>query len=122
MSMYKFEFKERNSYEKRKAESSRIKAKYPDRIPVICEIIKPTDLPELDKHKFLVPTELTVGQFLHVIRKRMDKLNPDQALFLFVNNSLPMVATQMSVIYKQDRDEDGFLYIAVKSESTFGVL
>merc|ERR1711938_123213 len=45
-------------------------AKHPDRIPVIVEK-RPRDatLPLIDKKKFLVPADLTVGQFVYVIRK-----------------------------------------------------
>jgi GABA(A) receptor-associated protein len=39
--------------------------------------------PEIDKKKYLVPTDLTVGQFVYVIRKRID-LNAEKALYVFV--------------------------------------
>ena len=64
-------FKERLTLEERIQESERIKEKYADRIPVIVERTSSSNLPELDKHKFLVPNTLTVGQFLYVIRKRI---------------------------------------------------
>jgi len=35
-----------------------------------------------------VPADLTVGQFVYVIRKRI-KLSPEKAIFIFVNNVLP---------------------------------
>eukprot|EP00494_Astrolonche_serrata_P022400 UN22657 len=38
--------------------------------------------------RFLVPADLTVGQFVYVIRKRI-KLQPEQAIFLFVNTTVP---------------------------------
>lgn len=38
--------------------------------------------------KYLVPADLTVGQFHYVIRKRI-KLAPEKALFLFCSNSIP---------------------------------
>ena len=37
--------------EKRKAEAERIRLKYPDRIPVICERAEKTDIPDIDKKK-----------------------------------------------------------------------
>lgn len=37
--------------EKRKAEAERIRQKYPDRIPVICERAEKTDIPDIDKKK-----------------------------------------------------------------------
>ena len=38
--------------------------------------------------RYLVPSDLSVGQFVYVIRKRI-KLPPEKAVFLFVNNALP---------------------------------
>ena len=65
------DFKFQYSYEQRKKEATTIKTKYPDRIPVIVEKEPYSDIVEIDKHKFLVPNHLTVGQFVYVIRKRM---------------------------------------------------
>ena len=44
--------------------------RYPDRIPVICEKDPRSDIPPVDKRKYLIPMDLTVGQFVYVIRKR----------------------------------------------------
>jgi hypothetical protein len=38
--------------------------------------------------RYLVPSDLTVGQFVYVIRKRI-KLSPEKAIFIFVKNVLP---------------------------------
>jgi len=35
-----------------------------------------------------VPADLTVGQFVYVIRKRVH-LSPEKAIFVFVKNTLP---------------------------------
>ena len=51
------------TFEKRSAEARRILAKYPDRIPVICEKAPRSDLPDIDKKKFLVPDTMLCGQF-----------------------------------------------------------
>jgi GABA(A) receptor-associated protein len=79
----------------------------------------------IDKKKYLVPADLTVGQFVYVIRKRI-KLSPEKAIFIFVNEILPPTAGKhkekvqrtlliilalMSSIYEEHKDEDGFLYI-----------
>tara|TARA_B100000029_G_C17242208_1_gene839482 strand:+ start:159 stop:506 length:348 start_codon:yes stop_codon:yes gene_type:complete len=112
-------FKERLTLEERIQESERIKEKYADRIPVIVERTNNSNLPELDKHKFLVPNTLTVGQFLYVIRKRI-KLEHSHALFIFIANTVPQISKNMSELYDSHRDEDGFLYTTVASENTFG--
>ena len=69
--------------------------------------------------RYLVPADLTVGQFVYVIRKRI-KLSPEKAIFIFVNNVLPPTAALMSSIYDEHKDDDGFLYIAYSGENTFG--
>ena len=38
--------------------------------------------------RYLVPADLTVGQFVYVIRKRI-KLSPEKAIFIFIDNKLP---------------------------------
>ena len=43
--------------------------------------------------RYLVPADLTVGQFVYVIRKRI-KLSPEKAIFIFVNNVLPPTGMQ----------------------------
>ncbi|KAJ6873794.1 hypothetical protein NC651_032594 [Populus alba x Populus x berolinensis] len=106
--------------ERRQAEAARIREKYPDRIPVIVERAEKSDVPDIDKKKYLVPADLTVGQFVYVVRKRI-KLSPEKAIFIFVKNILPPTAAMMSAIYEENKDEDGFLYMSYSGENTFGV-
>ncbi|WVZ12969.1 hypothetical protein V8G54_017499 [Vigna mungo] len=105
--------------EKRRAEAARIREKYPDRIPVIVEKAERSDIPSIDKKKYLVPADLTVGQFVYVIRKRI-KLSAEKAIFIFVDNVLPPTGAIMSAIYDEKKDEDGFLYVTYSGENTFG--
>ena len=80
------------------------------RFKVICEKVEKSDIATIDKKKYLVPSDLTVGQFVYVIRKRI-KLSPEKAIFIFVDEVLPPTAALMSSIYEEHKDEDGFLYI-----------
>ena len=112
-------FKTKYSLESRKSESERIMERYPDRIPIIVEKSKNSDIKEIDKKKYLVPRDLTVGQFIYVIRKRIE-LSSEKAIYIFINNSLPPTANIISNIYNNHKDEDGFLYATYSSESTFG--
>ncbi|CAB4277845.1 unnamed protein product [Prunus armeniaca] len=105
--------------ERRQAEAARIREKYPDRIPVIVEKAERSDIPDIDKKKYLVPADLTVGQFVYVVRKRI-KLSAEKAIFIFVKNILPPTAAMMSAIYEENKDEDGFLYMTYSGENTFG--
>ncbi|KGN46571.1 autophagy-related protein 8f [Cucumis sativus] len=112
-------FKQEHEFEKRHAEAARIREKYPDRIPVIVEKAERSDIPNIDKKKYLVPADLTVGQFVYVIRKRI-KLSAEKAIFIFVDNVLPPTGSLMSAIYDERKDEDGFLYVTYSGENTFG--
>ncbi|THU73971.1 hypothetical protein C4D60_Mb04t28450 [Musa balbisiana] len=118
-SMAKSSFKLEHPLERRQAEAARIREKYPDRIPVIVEKAERSDIPDIDKKKYLVPADLTVGQFVYVVRKRI-KLSAEKAIFIFVKNSLPPTAAMMSAIYEENKDEDGFLYMTYSGENTFG--
>ncbi|CAL9052376.1 unnamed protein product [Musa banksii] len=118
-SMAKSYFKLEHPLERRQAEAARIREKYPDRIPVIVEKAERSDIPDIDKKKYLVPADLTVGQFVYVVRKRI-KLSAEKAIFIFVKNSLPPTAAMMSAIYEENKDEDGFLYMTYSGENTFG--
>ncbi|KAK1424948.1 hypothetical protein QVD17_20289 [Tagetes erecta] len=117
--MAKGSFKQEHEFSKRHAEASRIREKYPDRIPVIVEKAEKSDIPNIDKKKYLVPADLTVGQFVYVIRKRI-KLSAEKAIFIFVENVLPPTGAIMSTIYEEKKDEDGFLYVSYSGENTFG--
>lgn len=71
--------------------------------------------------RYLIPMDLTVGQFVYVIRKRIS-VPPEKAIFIFVNNMLPPTASLMSQVYEQHKDEDGFMYMMYGGENTFGSL
>ena len=114
-------YKSSRPFEERYAESVRVREKYPDRIPVIIEKADRSDIPDVDKNKYLIPNDLTVGQIVYVIRKRV-KLNSEKALFVFVNNTLPPTAALVSSIYEEHKDDDGFLYITYAGENTFGAI
>jgi GABA(A) receptor-associated protein len=86
---------------------------------VIVEKAERSDVPSIDKKKYLVPTDLTVGQFTFVIRRRI-QVPAEKALFIFCKNSLPPNAALMSDVYSEHKDPDGFLYMTYSGENTFG--
>ena len=63
--------------------------------------------------------DLTMGQFIFVIRKRL-KITPEKALFIFINNKLIASHSLMSQVYNDEKQEDNFLYVNYSSENTFG--
>ena len=74
---------------------------------------------DLDKKKYLVPSDLTVGQFYFLIRKRIS-LKQEDALFFFVNDVYPSTSATMGSLYQEHHEEDFFLYIAYSDESVYG--
>jgi GABA(A) receptor-associated protein len=114
------EFKKKYPLEKRKEESKKIREKYPERYPIIVTKDKGSTLNNIDKSKFLGPDSLTLGQFLHIVRKKIE-LNDNETLFLFINGSILVNNSEtIGNIYNIYKDEDGFLYITYCNENVFG--
>lgn len=112
-------FKMEHSFQDRKNESERVMLKYSDRRPIICEKSQKTNLDEIDKKKYLVPGDLTLQQFIYVIRKRLH-LNPETAIFLIINSKIIPGTKIISEVYDKEKDKDGFLYIEYTTENVFG--
>lgn len=109
------------SFQNRLDMSKRIKERYPSRIPII--VLQPehnNTIPKLSQYKYLVPNDLTVSQFMFVLRKRI-KLDHAKALFMFVNRSVLLNGSiHLELVYNQYKSDDGFLYITLAGENTFG--
>ena len=79
-----------------------------------------SEIPDIDRKKYLVPMDLSIANFMYVIRKRL-RVSPDKGIYLFVNDHLmPTTSALVSQYYEQYKDADGFLYVAYSGESTFG--
>ena len=117
------DFRKKYSLEQRKSESSKICIKYPDKIPTIVTKSNHKDaksLPNIDKNKFLVPSDITLAQFMYVIRKRIT-INSGDSLFFFCDDkSILVSSSNMESIYHEHKTEDGFLYLTYCTEITFG--
>jgi GABA(A) receptor-associated protein len=113
-------YKERYDFSTRSAEASKILRKYPDRIPILVFNHTSSLLPVLSKFKYLVPEDITMGQFAWIIRKRI-KLRPEQAIFMFVDGKHMVAAsTNMRDVYNQYKDVDSFLYVSLSGEEVYG--
>lgn len=117
------------AFEKRAQEAHRIRLKYPNRIPVICERAPRSDLPEMDKKKFLVPMNMMVGEFKYIVHKHINQCSSindkvpvthEKTIYLFVNGSAPKAGSLMQELYEEHVSEDGFLYIEYSAENTLG--
>jgi GABA(A) receptor-associated protein len=115
-----FVFQKKFTLEKRLEESKKIIEKYENKIPIIVEKSKQGKLPSIDKCKFLVPSEMTLGQFMCVLRRRI-KIADTESIFIFVNNNvLPPTTSLVSTLYEEYKNEDGFLYMSYCNENVFG--
>lgn len=110
-------FKKIYTLNERKEEFNKIHNGFPNRIPAIVEPCN--NLPPLGKSKFLLPEDITMGQFIYIIRKRMN-LDPHEALFFFINGRIMSSSTLIIEIYERYKDIDGFLYVVYSKENTFG--
>ena len=110
------------SFEQRLEQTTNILAKYPDRICIYIErhsLCK--TLPVINKNKFLVPNSITAAQFIYVIRKKIT-ISPQQAIFLYINNTIVSGNTRMIEISNKYIENDGFLYIKYSGENCFGAI
>jgi len=112
-------YKKRFTSEERSRESRHMLDKFPDRVPVIVQRKNKSDVSDIDKEKYLVPVDLSIGKFVYVIRKRIN-LTHEKALYVFTNNTIPPTSATVGEIYLDQKDSDGFLYITYASEQTFG--
>lgn len=55
---------------------------------VIVEKVCGSQIVDIDKRKYLVPSDITVAQFMWIIRKRI-QLPSEKAIFLFVDKTVP---------------------------------
>jgi len=119
-----FQIKRQKSFDERYRSTSRILHKYPGRIPIYIEAASQA-VDDLDKHKYLVPRDLSMGQFIFMVRKRLT-LNPNMAIFVFVVNEanpqgiLANTSTMIGELYNDYAETDGLLYMVYNIENTYG--
>ena len=118
MITFKEKFCKDNTIQQRIRESSKILKKFTNKLPIV--ISEADNSIVLDKHKYLVPNSITIAQLLYVIRNRISTLNSEKALYLSVKNTMVTSQTILKEVYEQYKDEDGFLYLSIYSENTFG--
>jgi len=102
-------------------ESNAIKLKYPDRVPVIVHFSPEFKGSEKYKTKYLVPKVMICSEFQYVLRKHMTSLNPEEAIFMFINKKdIPIATSNMGDVYEKNKGDCGYLYITVVKENVFG--
>ena len=105
---------------KRTEESTRLLKKFYPKLPIIIDRSRTSD-PAINKSKYLIDPQITIGNLLTIIRQRI-KLNPTEAIYLFVNNDIISTHATIAEVYQQSqlKNPDGFLYIVYCLENTFG--
>lgn len=106
-------------------EAQRMRERYPDRVPVICERSPYSELPEIEKKKFIVPGAMLCGEFKYIVHKHVAQamgghLGAEQTIYIFVNGVSPKTSTPMSELYHQLQAGDGFLHVRYAAENTLG--
>jgi GABA(A) receptor-associated protein len=102
-------------------QSANILTKYKNKVPIIIWEIH--DNIELDKRKFIVSKDLSIGQFLYVIRKRC-KISSEEGLFMFIHTPDEKVILApntglVGIVYSAN-NIGGFLRVSISKENTFG--
>ncbi|NWW15739.1 GBRAP protein, partial [Falcunculus frontatus] len=124
----KFLYKEEHPFEKRRCEGEKIRKKYPDRVPVIVEKAPKARIGDLDKKKYLVPSDLTglgiledFGDFWNFWGIFGGFLEGLGWIFwgVFPNFDPPLFPVP-PLLPQEHHEEDFFLYIAYSDESVYG--
>ena len=113
------------SLTKRQKLSEAIRNKYEDHVPLIIDTSELQSVKELKKTKYVVPRDTRLAHVFFEVQRYTLGLSAHDAIFFFVRDSfyksiLPAAASTVGSIYDQYRDVDGFLYLHVRRENTFG--
>ena len=113
-------FKNSTDFLSRKAEAEKIFKYWPDKLPIVLEKDPKSKMPELDRPKFLCPSEFSVLQFLMYLRKKIN-LPKKTGLFVVAEKGEMLSGDRMMAdIYQRLHDEDGFLYLKYGDHAAFG--
>ena len=125
------------SLEERKKQSDKILNLYQDKCPIYLSFDSNIKLNinnkdnKLNINKYIVTTDLTLGQFLTIVRKKINfsSIESLDALTLFIeeykndklkSSILAPTSSTIGELYHKNKDEDGFLYLKVVKENAFG--
>ncbi len=116
----KLKFNEKEQERIRK-EVNILGTKYPNHIPIVVRCDKHL---KLTKYKYLVASDISVGQFLIIVRKRLEnKVDAQTGLYLFINNVLHTGSSLMYTVYQEHKDTNtGMLFVTLCKENTFGTV
>ena len=104
-------FDEETLEEKTKRIAKNCRKEKPDKVPVLIR----SDKIKILKEKYLIPKQMTVGQFLLIIRKNII-LNKEDAIYLIFENKM---YSPTSKFQELDNGKD-YLIIDICKEETYG--
>tara|TARA_Y100001936_G_C16086897_1_gene682424 strand:- start:2486 stop:2839 length:354 start_codon:yes stop_codon:yes gene_type:complete len=101
-------------------DASTLMNKYPGRVPILMTKKFRDPLKDLDKTKYLIPKDMTFGEVLCVLRKRL-QMPAYKALYVISHHGrLISSSSSVGVIYEKEKSIDGFLRLMYASENAFG--
>jgi len=103
------------SLQQRQDSILRLMKRYPDKLPIY------VDGENMLQNKFLVPYDITVSQFLHMLREKI-QLGSTESIFLFFGKRREIMASNMIIreVYDRLKEEDDMLYAFYSKENVFG--
>ena len=116
-----FDFKKKNSLEKRKEQYEKIQKEYDGKIPIILERSENCTINKVIKTKYILSNTLTMAEFIKIIREKLE-LEPERALFFLANGKYTVSGSEdLAQVYDKYKDsEDGFLYLTYSEEIVYG--
>jgi hypothetical protein len=75
----------------------------------------------LEKRKYLVDNNISLMN-LQVLLKKSINISSTEGVYMLINKQLMTGSTEIGTIYKNNKNEDGMLYIQLLKENTFGFI
>jgi len=94
-----------------------VRERHPHRVPIV--LTEGSRGMKLSSHKYLVPKEHIMGDFIKSVRKQC-KLNPTEGLFFMINKTMVPINTKIGQLDSEYKFGDNMLHITVIKESVFG--
>jgi GABA(A) receptor-associated protein len=92
----------------------------PHKIPVRCQRSPDSRLPVLVRTNWMVPSHVTMGEFLFWIRRQL-QLPCHMAMFMaFEDGFMPQMSATMSLLHLWGAGPDGCLHLVYSGENVFG--
>ena len=100
--------------------AAKMAARYPERVVIVLhKANEQASTPILTKRKFVCPLDLTIAQFMAVVR-RHTHLQSAESLFLLSKGKLTCMSEPLAIVRDRDADSEGIVHFVCTTENTFG--